>query len=167
MDISGVYHSANPFLTCILHCINNYLGFSKYTKNILPVPTTLTSFLELFKENSSNTCVMVLPSHYFHIFIQNNWLKHIDIKYIFHMQNRHIYTLKRANKIWIKLDSHPSIKSIIDEKGMLFEISNGTGFIIIIDMDKLPLFHTIISEWNPSNGYYREFKRQILDNIHI
>ncbi len=124
MDISGVYHSANPFLTCILHCINNYLGFSKYTKNILPVPTTLASFLQLFKENSSNTLALVLPSHYYHIFLQNEWLNTLDVKFIFPIQNRHIYTLKQANNIWIKLDSHPSVKSIVNEKEMIFEISN-------------------------------------------
>lgn len=165
MDISGIYHSVHPFLTCILHCINNYLGYSKYIQNILPVPTTLASFLELFKENSSNACILVLPSHYIHIFIQNDWLNFINITYIFPMKNRHIYTLKRVNNTWIKLDSHPSIKFIIDEKDMIFQISNGTGVIIIIDMEKLPLFHTIVSDWNPTNGHYSTIKNQLLHGI--
>ncbi len=41
MDISKIPHSVNPFLTCALHRINNYVGYSKYVQNILPVPTTL------------------------------------------------------------------------------------------------------------------------------
>ncbi len=81
------------------------------------------------------------------------------------MHNRHIYTIKRVNNIWIKLDSHPFLKSTVNEKDMIFEISNGLGCIIIIDKDKQILFHTMVSEWNPSNGYYSSFKNQLLHSI--
>lgn len=165
MDISKIYHSANPFLTCILHCINNYVGYSKYIKNTIPVPTTLNLFLKLFNDTSSNTYMLIIPSHYFHIFIHNNWLNPLHIKHMFPMHDKHIYTIKKANDVWVKLDSHPSLKSTINEKEMIFEISKGIGCIIIIDKDKRSLFHTIVSEWNPPNEYYNTFKINLLSNL--
>ena len=48
---------------------------------------------------------------------------------------------------------------------MMFEISKGLGVIIIIDIDKLPLFYTIVSEWNPPSEYYNTFKINLLSNL--
>jgi hypothetical protein len=170
MDISSIYytdiyHSVNPILTCILHSINNYLGYSKYTENTIPVPTTLDLFIQILKENSYNTIILIIPSQHFHIFSQYKWLTILKIQYIFPIKDRHIYTIKRLNDIWIKLDSHPSEKRIISDKELLFEISSGYCNIILIESSKKRELYTLLNQWNPPNKYYNEFKKKLLNAI--
>jgi hypothetical protein len=160
-----MYISKTPrHLSCILHSINNYLGYDTYIENIPENNNTIDYFYRLFSEIDKNSILLSLQPEYFHLFIQYKWLDLFNCNNIFVVQDKHIYIIKKENSKWIKKD-YPHIKEFSDQYMLQSHIIKSTILILAIDTDIFNKNKSILLNWIPPNNFYKLFKDKIAEAI--
>ena len=159
-----MYISKTPILSCILHSLNNYLGYDRYTENTADNTNTVDYFYRIFPDIDPKSILLTIQPEYFHLFLQHRWLDIFVCNNLFVVKNKHIYLVKKQNTSWIKID-YLHVKEFTDKYVLHSHIVNSTIIILVIHKDIFDKNKNILRAWQPSNDFYKLFKDKIAETI--